>query len=161
MLGRNISILCLYRSYCGQEYTPFVTQSFFFFPTVYSLIYLFIWLYRSLLWHADSCCGVWDLVPWPGITPGPLALEPAVPATEHQRSPCLSVFLGSWCFLVAWLFWAGFVFFFFFFFFFIIHESSPWHSNHPRLLGSHSRVTFPRNSSSGLLIDFGINFWKV
>ena len=27
------------------------------------------------------CCGMWDLVPWPGITPGPPHWEPRVPIT--------------------------------------------------------------------------------
>ena len=46
--------------------------------------YLFIWLCQvSAVAHriSDLHCGMWDLVPWPGINPGSPALEHGVLAT--------------------------------------------------------------------------------
>ena len=55
----------------GPPGKPKNCKSFFFFLN----IYLFIWL---LLVLVVACgifsCGMWDLVPWPGIEPGPPAL---------------------------------------------------------------------------------------
>lgn len=86
--------------------TPSVTLNLFFFFSllfIHSFIYLFGYTWVFVV--------AWDSsVPWLGSHPSPLALEPAVPATGHQGSPCLSVFIGSCAFFVAWLFWAGFVF---------------------------------------------------
>ena len=54
---------------------------------IYMCIYIYIWLCQVLvvthgMWHMGSLvvsfklsCGMWDLVSWPGIKPGPLALE--------------------------------------------------------------------------------------
>ena len=47
---------------------------------------MFIWLGQvlaaacgifdlSLLWYVNSSCGIWDIVPWPGIKPRPPTLE--------------------------------------------------------------------------------------
>ena len=67
---------------------------------------LCIWLYWiSDLWSKawrlfDLCCGMqilnrsmWDVVPWPGIEPGPLPWEPRVLATGPQRK-------SLWWFLI-------------------------------------------------------------
>ena len=34
-------------------------------------------------------CGIWDLIPWPGIEPGPPALSVESEPLDHQGSPCM------------------------------------------------------------------------
>ena len=40
-------------------------------------------------------CGMWDLIPWPGIEPWPLHWELRVLATDHQGSPNFCLFSGD------------------------------------------------------------------
>ena len=61
-------------------------------------IYLYFNLFTWLCWVLAEACEIfgggkqtltskaWDLVPWPGIEPGPLALGAQL-ATDHQGSP--------------------------------------------------------------------------
>ena len=39
---------------------------------IFCFLYLFIWLHCVFSWGMRTLsCGMWDLVPWPGIKPGP------------------------------------------------------------------------------------------
>ena len=60
----TLAIICLVEHSQSSEYEMVSHCGFFF---IY-ICYLFIWL------HQDLSCGMWDLVPWPGIEPGLPAL---------------------------------------------------------------------------------------
>ena len=62
------------------------------------LRYVFVWLHRVLLvahgfffsyniWTLS--CGMWDLVPWPRIEPGPLPWKLGVLSLDYQESPLM------------------------------------------------------------------------
>jgi len=66
-----------------------------------------------------SCCGIWDLVPWPRIKPRPPALGIQSSPLDHHGSPCLEFLNHSFSFRACgW----------FFVFFFFIFSISSWFS---------------------------------
>ena len=60
---------------------------------------------QDLFFFFSSCstptlgCGMWDLIPWPGIKPGPLLWEWRVLATGPLGKSLPASFLGDWEFL--------------------------------------------------------------
>ena len=78
------------------------------FPCLFCFVLIFIYLavldlFFFLCWILVATCellshGMWDLVPWPGIEPGPLAIRAWSPTTGLQVksliSPGTSIFKG-------------------------------------------------------------------
>ena len=54
---------------------------------------LFIWLHWVLVTAGELSCCIWDLVPWPGMEPGPLHWEPGILATGPPGKPPNVIFL--------------------------------------------------------------------
>ena len=48
-------------------------------------MYLLLWVCQVLVVvHSTFSCSMWDLVPWPGVEPGPSALGVGVLATTRE-----------------------------------------------------------------------------
>ena len=48
-------------------------------------MYLLLWVCQVLVVvHGTFSCSMWDLVPWPGVEPGPSALGVGVLATTRE-----------------------------------------------------------------------------
>ena len=71
--------------------------------------YLFIWLYQVLVVaHGIFSCSMWDLVPWPGIEPGP----PELGVWSHSRWTTSGVPLSIYCLFLSLIFCKNFCIFF-------------------------------------------------
>ena len=79
------NVICLYTSI-----TLFYTHTF---PKLSTLRFLKISIYLSAL---GLSCGMWDLVPWPGIEPGPPALGAwSLSLWTTREVPTLKLFSGQ------------------------------------------------------------------
>ena len=78
-------------------YFYLIKIKYFLFFTYFLIFISFIWLHRLFVAaygifdvHCsmpESSCNMWDLVPWPGIEPRPVALEAKSWPLDHQGSP--------------------------------------------------------------------------
>ena len=60
-------------------------------------MYLFIYLAVP-----NNNCSMWDLVPWPGIEPGPPALGAQVLTTGPPGSPQAAIFIQNYSVVKIW-----------------------------------------------------------
>ena len=94
MAQRHLRIFGLYFKWVilyywdRQNYSNGISKPCFF--LIFIFIYLFIWLSQVLVTACEVFhlhCSLWDLVPWPGIEPGPPALGAWILATGRPGKP--------------------------------------------------------------------------
>ena len=64
---------CLCAGTCWKVFILIIWSLYWFFKIIYLFTSL-CWVLVAMLRICSLCCGMWDLVPWPGIEPRPPAL---------------------------------------------------------------------------------------